>query len=215
MALTKAGMLAAIVAQMDTDGHDSTAIATALQWGSICDALATYIESDISSGSSGGGAWELIDSHVSSSDEASFSFTGLDGDTDLIYKLVYDIRTPNGVTVYYDLRPNGLTTNLETQMMAGTGTSSAISELANHLAISFTNNERSVGEMTIAASAGAMRATAGFDCRASAPIDSVALVYGGIWNDTSTNITSFTIAVSTGNNILQNSRFYLYKLVTS
>lgn len=213
MALTKAGMIAAIVAQLDSDGHDSTAIASALQWGSICDALATYIEANISSS----GGWSLVDSSVATGDASFVQFTGLNGDTALFYKLIYDILTPASTTVIYELRPNGLTTNQEAQRLYGTISSAVADEPASRIVLDrSTDAQRLVGETMVAASTGAARSAVGLAARGDTTPDSKVSIWGGAWSDTSTNLTSFNIVPSTGSaHILEGSRFYLYQLVTS
>lgn len=56
--------------------------------------------------------WTLVEKKEIAAAVATVSFTGLDGDTDEVYRLIARIRKTPAGNATYSLRPNGLTTNL-------------------------------------------------------------------------------------------------------
>jgi len=78
--------------------------------------VAGFVKNDASGnflfGESGSG-WNLLETKNVASDVASITFSGLDGDTDRAYRLVYRLTMkPGEASNEISLRPNGISTNM-------------------------------------------------------------------------------------------------------
>ena len=175
-------------------------------------------------GGAGGGAWELVEVKTVGTAVTSVSFTGLDGDTDDRYLLLYRInkRTASASgNVTYQLRPNGSSSGIATVgqfSVHPTGTTGANTysyiRLAGGGTVAFDIDY--YGSVTIDARTGAL----GRSFRTS-HVSNTRSGFGTFtlwelasdWSDNSTNITSLDIVSTEANTIEVGSQFCLYKKV--
>lgn len=170
-----------------------------------------------------GTGWELIEQKVITSDVTSITFSGLDGDTDEQYMFVMH-ETPlatAGASYQITLRPNGVTTNQQTQSMA------IPSSTGNILHSNFTDlrwrisYQRALGQVVdtiiwFAAKSGRVRIIHSTSGAGGFPIGPFPSGLGmelitGQWTDGVTNITSIDIVANTALGIGAGSIYCLYK----
>jgi len=165
-----------------------------------------------------GSGWDLIEVKNITVDTTSVTFSGLDGDVDGEYLLLYRIRKvpATGSNQFYALRPNGITTNQNCTIGAHSGTGSNTVNQFNHLRIAggglFANNQ-TVGVLYFDAKTGteARQYISNVAIRATTLVNTRRDVLSGVWTDTTTNITSLDIVAALANGIAIGSQFCLYK----
>lgn len=169
------------------------------------------------------GMFQYVDTIEVDSDVTSVSFgaggdgnfgTALNGDQDYIYYMVFYIAQMSG-SFNYTMRPNGITTN-QASARGFQGSSSGATTIAE-LALSISSSSRpTYGTLTFHVKSGSPRFYEGHAVLGAIPestsnIFSIGL--GGIWDDTSTNVTSLDIVASSANELKAGSYFHLYKIV--
>ena len=173
-------------------------------------------------GGGGGGVgtgWELIEVKDITVDATTVTFSGLDGDTDGEYMMLFRLRTPLASAVNYTLRPNGISANQNTirrTVVAAVTTTATFTTL----------NFASAGNVTIKQWIGVLHldAKTGTTARQIVSNSTTRLTgltvatgglrrsnYGGSWDDTVTNITSLDIVSDLDNGIGAGSQLCLYK----
>jgi hypothetical protein len=169
------------------------------------------------------GAWEVIQSQLVTSNTTTVTFSGLDGNSDGVYLLDYTwLSGGDTVVTSLYLRPNGATTNLRSTRLLWTNTTVTGTQDTSNIQLA-------VGQSGSVATTNAGRAV--IQARASdnsvariravqswwSQIQATPVVQGhqsnGIWNETSTNITSIDLVSSKASDILNGSRFTLYRQV--
>ena len=138
----------------------------------------------------------------------------LDGDVDETYVINFSIL--KGTTSVFDIRPNGLTSNLSREKVlsdGGTVTGGSASSW------DFTGSggalDRFSGSMQIRAKTGIPRSIFSSSVDMDVGAGDVRANYMvGMWDDTTTNITSFSIVSSQANGILAGSTFELYRITS-
>jgi len=178
-------------------------------------------------GGAGGGAgvgsgWQLIEVKDITTAATSVTFSGLDGDADGEYMLLYRIRKiPATASIaFYTMRPNGISINQDTIRRAHSTSGANITSIFNDLRIAdggFTAGVQQVGVLYLDAKTGteARQFLSDLNLFAGAvPLINGALrrdIYSGLWQDTTTNITSLDIVANFTNGIGIGSQFCLYK----
>ena len=163
-----------------------------------------------------GGGLQLIETKDITVATNSITFSGLDGDTDLVYKLVYDfIGVGVGVT-NYTLRPNGITTSQGS--IRHNFSSAGTHDVASFADLRFATigTAHTGGELMFHAETGRRRvyhaAHTGGGVVSGATAGVTARQWYGTWDETVTNITSLEIFASTASGIPIGSKWSLYRL---
>lgn len=166
----------------------------------------------------GGGALTLIQKQTVTSTQTTITFSGLDGNTDEVYLLHFRIIGA-GSAATCALRPNGATTNLTIARVYNGGSDTGSAEWV--MTSNVQTSDTAWGDITIFAkdnpnSVATKRTMVGQVGQTTGGGSSAALIVNeaGIWNETSTNITSFDITCGTSN-IGSGSTFALYKYAQS
>lgn len=165
------------------------------------------------------GMLELIENHDFSGAATSFTFSGLDGDTDEVYLLLYKIVKNTASTMVTSLRPNGVTTNQLTAYsyggLVGGGAVSGGTSVAA-LAIGSNglgNGAVEVGLVYLSAKTGTRRLGHG-EWSQSEGADNLLYLRNALhWTDTATNITSIDVVADVASGIGAGSYARLYKLL--
>ena len=173
-------------------------------------------------GGGGGGVgtgWELIEVKDITVDATTVTFSGLDGDVDGEYMMLFRLRTPLASIVNYTIEPNGISASQNTirrTTVAATTTTATFPTL----------NFASAGNVTIKQWIGVVHldAKTGTTARQIVSNSTTRLTgltvatgglrrsnYGGSWDDTVTNITSLDIVSDLANGIGAGSQLCLYK----
>lgn len=166
------------------------------------------------------GAWELVEAKTVTANSTTLTFSGLDGDTDSAYMLVWSIINNAGANVFYSVQPNGVTSNQGGTFSNWTTTfnSSTTSALTvgngldggNSYGVAYFYASKSID--SIARKRGTWSQGTYTSAAAAA---SGTFVSSGIWNESSTNVTSIEFESDSANGIGDGSRVCLYKLVTA
>lgn len=157
----------------------------------------------------------LVEKKLITADVTSVTFTGLDGNTDEVYRLIARIHGTSSVN-QIDLRPNGISTNQDSSVFADnaalvTRTALVLTEdfftdviLQTFEATFWAKaNPNSIATNRLLQSWGVNAAATG------APN----MVHGvGLWDEDATNVTSLEIRSALANNIKNGSTIALYKL---
>ena len=168
------------------------------------------------SGGGGGGGLTLVEHKTITGNTTTVTFSGLDGNTDGVYRLIAKILNNSGGTPFYKIAPNGATTNIIGQQLYGSGASPSASGQA-FLTIGFAN-----------ANAKWFRASIDIDARKNPNSIASPMTYsgtffnfdgtnpfagtvGGEWTETSTNITTLDVVSSIASGIGDGSELWLYK----
>lgn len=162
----------------------------------------------------GGSIWDFIQTKNIAVDTNSVIFSGLNGDVDDVYKMVFTAIDYPGTTTAWQFRPNGVTTNqISMALLHRTNIGSNPIFIFNHLNM---HNEGDVylgGRLYFDAKTGKPRQ---FYCEDQISERSVAKVqkafFSGFWNDTSTNITSLEVFTPGGNGITAGSVWSLWRI---
>jgi hypothetical protein len=152
----------------------------------------------------------------------------LDGDSHRFYLLKAKIKKNGGAsgTVYsYQLRPNGVTTNVSMQQffpfISTTGGSSGVSVALDSTGIGIAGSSYPTAWWNIVAHISAERSVPRmFSIRSDRYTDNGGGTiqlgtgrYSGRWNETSTNMTSLQIYCDRAGGIAVGSEFHLYKFI--
>lgn len=166
-------------------------------------------------GESGSG-WNLLETKNVASDVASITFSGLDGDTDRAYRLVYRVTTKGG-NPEISLRPNGISTNQFSVIHRASSSGSA--NVATRPELSLLQSAAvSVFPCFGIADFWAERfGTTGHRMFLSyqtvhcVALNNVAFRnVGGRWLDTTTNVTSLVVQATVGTAVTAGSTWSLY-----
>ncbi len=159
------------------------------------------------------GSLMLIEKKTVPSDTDTLSFTGIDGDADGSYLLVFQLIKGAAGFITYVIRPNGLTTNQKSYYNTlGVSTSTTTDMQIASSGGSIGDKVR--GDCFIDALTGAFRTGRGEDNQYSAGTI-YKTIRTQIWDDDSTNITSIDIVADTAAGIKAGSVFTLYRLSKS
>lgn len=164
-------------------------------------------------------AWIRHDSHTLASPASSVSFTGLDGDNDVLYYVKHTVKSVTGGTDDIKLQINGdIGTNYGRQNFSGANTTVAANRDTNatyiYGALTGDAERYSIGEALIFAPKGFIRPAI---VQRTGSIDGTlikSITFSGCsWNNTADNITQISLSDYYGNNhIAAGSTFELYKL---
>lgn len=167
-------------------------------------------------GGGGGGALQLVENHDFVAVATSYTFSGLSGDSDEVYFLVFRIVKAVAVAFKVVLRPNGITTNQLTKgTIDGTG-SAGIAETTLQITTngSLTTGDVSYGSLWFDAKTGVRRTGRLNALHAESNGTSVYLEDAAmLWNETVTNITSIDVVCDQANGIGIGSYLRLYRLL--
>lgn len=166
-------------------------------------------------GSGGAGALQLVENKDFGSAATSYTFSGLNGDVDEIYLLVYSIRKAVVAGHFVTVRPNGVTTGQEVRgRYDGTGGSAAwnFTDLRIVWNGSVATTDVDAGTAWIDAHTGVHRTVrAAWASGRTAEVYSMSAV--GRWTNTADNITSIAVVSDQANGIGAGSYLRLYKLL--
>lgn len=174
----------------------------------------------VPAGGGGSGALTLVEHKTVTSNSTTVTFsTGIDGNTDGIYRLIWKIKNVSGATPNYFWHPTGVSTNLHsrkgyTNTTDGTFTSNTHTDLI--LGFASANNTWFSGSIDIyprksAHSVGAPMTYSGTSFNWDGTVNWVFMI-GGEWTETSTNLTSIDVTAASSNGIGDGSELWLYKL---
>lgn len=155
----------------------------------------------------------LLSSTIVTAAAQTVTISGLDGDAHANYLLLAKIANGANAAVLYDIRPNGLTTNQtavwETLNTGGrTNNTGSIIYLGGAPANAWCTIECLIHAAKTINSISKPRA---FTSRAEYPSTTFTFLrVGGMWNETSTNLTSIDVHCDTANGIGDGSRFDVY-----
>lgn len=162
----------------------------------------------------------LVEHKTITANATSVTFSSLDGNTDGVYRLVVKVLNNAASLTTYRLKPNGLTSNLygQQQYVASSGGNAWGALDTGTVNPAFISNGASLwvtGTVDIYArkNAHSIAAPMLYTGFASSGDGSSMLLHlvGGIWTDTSTNLTSLEYLASQANGIGDGSEFWLYK----
>ncbi len=162
--------------------------------------------------------WQRIYSNTLVSVATSVTISGLDGDTDEEYLLKH--RIVDDSATYADhiyLSFNADTTNYGDQLLSGiNATTQAVRTTETGIIIGYsavgTANGKYTGETHIYAKSGYVRTTIGNYCdEVTTTTVPRIMVVGGVWNDTSTNMTSMIITSLNANGLGVGTEISLYR----
>lgn len=142
----------------------------------------------------------------------SVSFSaGIDGDNDGMHVLTYRLKLATSRYAYF--RPNGLTTNLDSSFWRR---DLGKINLAGELGLAQnggSGTEHVHGWMLIYPKAGVKRQFIGMNSYPEgAATGEVPILWNGLWNETATNITSYTLIASVANGFKADCTASLYKV---
>ena len=164
--------------------------------------------------------YSLISSSTLSSSAASVTFSSIPSTyTDLVLRVSMRSDAASGQEVIY-INPNGLTTNQSSTVIEGNGTSGAGSNRTTKIETrgtgnTATSNTFSSSETYIPNYASAtIHPISNFGAGENNNTAVVMNAVASLWNS-ATAITSFTITIGIGTNILTGSSFYLYGIKNS
>lgn len=161
----------------------------------------------------------LIQSQVLTSPTATVTFSGLNGDADIMYLLTWKAKhTATSAAKLVNVQVNGVTTNQSSRSYNYEGTFASnthalwrIGSIGND----GTPNGAGCGVTYIHAPTGEWRLMHSWGSATSTVGDIEYFNSNGVWKDTSTNITSLAVVFDDASNIDTGSRFDLYKVVPS
>lgn len=170
----------------------------------------------LSASGGGSGALTLVEHKLITADAQSYTFSGLDGNTDGIYKLILNILN-GGSTSFYTIQPNAITTNQFFNRSYSDGSTTALATGATlQFGFSVTtgivqaiielyarNNPNSVAMQRLY--------HACFTNYTKTSPDTNQGIYGGRWNETATNITSIVVTGDQADSLKSGSELFLYK----
>lgn len=166
-----------------------------------------------------GGGLILVENKIIAANTQTVTFSGLDGDTDGSYLLLGKIKNGAASDDEVQVRPNGVTTNL-TQVWANfDGSSLAVNTESNWDWIYLAANSVASGRMLISAQkvVHSVAKERRMQSTSYTDIGGVKRCYErtGLWNETSTNLTSLDIVSDIANGIGDGSVIGLYKFKQS
>jgi hypothetical protein len=198
-----------IVAGFDLDGSD------------IID-LDYEIPTTIGSGLAGSAGMILVEKKTITSNTNSVTFTGLNGETDAVYYCTYRILESTGAgSQSYYLRPNGLTTNqYSVGNLASAGASVNTTYASDMFLTSVDASQDTSGDFIFfakKADGAAGSVSRQYIAQSYSVLSGVVgrLLGSGIWEESSTTLTSLEIYCSGASAIGTGSEIALYKLSQS
>lgn len=168
--------------------------------------------------SGGGGGLTLVENKIFTANATSYTFSGLDGDTDGCYRLVGHIKANSQARFF--MQPNNTSSNLSRSGWRVLSSGNYAGDSGNDWELHAADVE-SGGILSFS-----------YDIHAAKAINSVAVrrsyhgtfqhnyfsggsndsgFMGGIWNETSTNLTSLVVLSTASNAIADGSQIALYK----
>lgn len=169
-------------------------------------------------GGGGGGGLELVEAKTFTSPAQTYSFTGLDGDTDGFYKLVCHVVNGSTGTSFYSIEPNGVATNQTAERDYTDNETNARANLA-YWEVSFalaSGITYFVVEIAARKVADSVAKTRHYMVQFTTLGTTVTTGhYGGRWNETSTNMTSLDLQGDQTDSFSDGSQCYLYKYAQS
>lgn len=163
----------------------------------------------------GGSIWDLIETKNIASDVTSITFAGLNGDVDKVYKMVFRNKYTPATSCFWELRPNGLTTNQRSvnfsQRNAGSNNPSVFA--TNTLNILGQRLVHFAGTLYFCAATGQIRQMIqhlAFDRTSLGRIGTNHAA--GAWTDTTTNLTSLDVTATVAGAIKAGSIWSLYRI---
>lgn len=166
----------------------------------------------------GGSGLTLIENKIFTANATTYTFSGLDGDTDGTYRVIGQIKANSQARFY--LRPNGVTSNLSRSgwrvLSSGNYAGDSDNTWATHLAdvesggiLSFSYDIHARKSINSVAVRRSYNGTFLHNYFSGGSVDSG--FNGGIWNETSTNMTSLEFMSTASNAIADGSQVALYK----
>lgn len=162
----------------------------------------------------GGGSLELVDDQTLSGAATSVTLSGLDGDTDEVYLLLYRIIKNVVATINTDLRPNGVTTNRTTYLdYIGSAGAGAANTTDWHIGGNGSGGTGGVeaGCLWLDAKTGARRTGCGEWVISDGGTHQI-VRFMIDWTDTAANITTLDVVCDQANGFGAGSFFRLYKV---
>ena len=172
--------------------------------------------------SASGGGLALVERKLITAHATTVTFSGLDGNTDEVYRLIMRLLNKAGASVKYVMNPNGETTNLSSNFAYNglAGVNAATWQLSSNTAADLTDNNWANYSVDIWAkndpnSIAAIRQYHGDLGVATTTPAAARGQFSGVWNETSSNLTSLDIVSSVANGIGNGSTLVLYKYAQS
>ena len=164
-------------------------------------------------GSTGGGL-AIVEAKLFTSNATTYTFSGLDGDTDGAYLLQGQILNAAASTADYTIRPNGATTNQTGTLAYWTGTTPAALTGTTLRVANITNAKQGYFSVNISAKCNpsGQAAQRYFTGTGVTDYASVSLsVIGGRWNEGATNITTIDFVSSQADGLGEGTLLRLYR----
>ena len=170
----------------------------------------------------GSGSLTLIEHKTISADANSTTFSSLDGNTDGCWLLQYKlVNNAGGTFPDYQLKPNGLTTNQQGEFIWTSGSVGHGGAQVNYIPLGFPSST-STGDLVFGQVTIYPRKSAGSTAIPMCVTGSWGSIHPGgnaytgtvcgQWNETSTNVTSLEITLSSGSNSIgAGSELWLFK----
>jgi hypothetical protein len=169
----------------------------------------------IGNGLSGTFQLKKLITEVDVSNVSSYTLSNINGNDDGIYILEYDLSYSPGVTgdVSLTLKPNNLTTDqVSSSFRAGGGWHGADNTVGSlRINLGYSTATRFKGKVEINAETGKNRTFTTIDAmEIRGTTESYINYFNGFWKNTTTNITSLVLAISTGT---FSGKIRLYKMI--
>lgn len=151
----------------------------------------------------------ILDSQVVTANTSTITFTGLDGNADLVYIILGRLKNDTGGACRYDWLPNGTASGQAGFRGASTFSSLVLGSLSANGYVSF---QATISSQANPNSVATPRTYSGYVSETTIAPTASGGTIGGIWNDTSTNITSIVIQASAVSGIANGSSIALFRL---
>lgn len=162
------------------------------------------------------GMLELVENHDFAGAATSYTFSGLDGDTDEVYVLAFRVKKAVAAAMNLEIQPNAATTNqVSSGFFAGAGGTSGVLNNATMRVTEdgdATSGNVSEGVVIINAKTGMVRTARCNWVVATASPAVFSADFASVWNETATNITSLVFIANQANGIGAGSYARLYRL---
>lgn len=154
--------------------------------------------------------WELIEKKTGTGASGLISWTGLDGDVDLIYRLT-GLMEPSS-SDFFNILPNGLGTNLDGEYWSAATGSWAEANTTGGKIGPASASSRLIDLMFYADKSGTQQRSIMWT-EWVGEANPWMLIGGTSWEESSTNLTSLDIATGGATNFTTETNLWLYKLL--
>jgi hypothetical protein len=158
----------------------------------------------------------LIESQTLGSAVTEVTFSGLAGDTDYCYLLLWRVENTTGSGTNLSLQPNAVSSNQVSDAMSWDGTGDGHGTTATLRFAHVETTRVGMGRVLFMAATGLRRGGGSAQKRQSSVAANVqAMDMAMLWNETATAITSLVVSASEAGSINTGSSFHLYRFEMS